>query len=147
MAFKKYRYYIGIDAGVNTGYALWDSLEQRFMMIESMKIHTAILNIYQLEIEYLQQTMIRIEDARLRKWIPRERDARQVMGRAKGAGSVMRDASVWEDYLTDIGANFQMVAPKFNKTKTTADYFKKLTKWEHKTNEHERDAALLVFGM
>ena len=31
--------------------------------------------------------------------------------------------------LKDIGVDFEMVAPKNNKTKTTASYFKQLTGW------------------
>lgn len=44
------------------------------------------------------------------------------------------------------GIPFELVAPKNNKTKVSADYFKKLTGWEGRTNEHERDCAMLVFG-
>lgn len=139
--FKKYRYYIGIDSGTTTGYAIWDSKERKLLLVDSMKIHIAMANIQMLEREYLDQTLIRVEDARQRTWFGNS-------GREKlqGAGSVKRDAVIWEDFLTDLKANFQMVAPKNNKTKVDAELFKKLTKWPHKTNEHARDAAMLVFN-
>lgn len=141
MKFKKYRYYIGIDSGTSTGYAIWDSKEKRFLLVDCLKIHIAMANIQMLEREYLDQTLIRVEDARLRTWFGNS-------GREKlqGAGSVKRDAVIWEDFLTDLKANFQMVAPKNNKTKVDAALFKKLTGWQHKTNEHARDAAMLVFN-
>ena len=139
---NKYRYYIGIDSGTKTGYAMWDSKEKRFLMIESMKIHVAMENIRMLEREYLDQLFIRVEDARKRTWFGNAGGEK-----LQGAGSVKRDATIWEDFLMDIGANFQMVAPKNNKTKLDAENFKKITKWEFPTNEHGRDAAMLVFGM
>lgn len=138
---RKFRYYIGIDSGTTTGYSIWDSKERRLLLVDSMKIHVAMANIQMLEREYLDQTLIRVEDARLRTWFGNS-------GREKlqGAGSVKRDAVIWEEFLTDLKANFQMVAPKNNKTKVDAELFKKLTGWQHKTNEHARDAAMLVFN-
>lgn len=117
--FKKYRYYIGIDSGTSTGYAIWDSKERILLLVDSMKIHIAMANIQMLEREYLDQTLIRVEDARQRKWFGNS-------GREKlqGAGSVKRDAVIWEDFLTDLKANFQMVAPKNNKTKVDAQLLK-----------------------
>ena len=64
----------------------------------------------------------------------------------QGVGSVKRDASIWEDYLTDLGIEFEMVAPKRNVTKLSQDRFKAMTGWKNRTNEHGRDAAMLVFG-
>lgn len=46
----------------------------------------------------------------------------------------------------DVGIAFEMVAPKNNKTKVTHEYFTKLTGWGKPTNEHSRDAAMLVYG-
>ena len=72
--------------------------------------------------------------------------------RLQGVGSVKRDASVWEDFLTDLvkefGSilDFQMVAPKNNKTKLSSNQFNTYTNWNRRTNEHGRDAAMLVFG-
>ena len=36
--------------------------------------------------------------------------------------------------------------PKRNITKMSQEYFKQLTGWKKQTNEHSRDAAMLVFG-
>lgn len=38
-----------------------------------------------------------------------------------------------------------MIHPAANATKTKADVFKKRTGWVERTNEHARDAAMLVF--
>lgn len=142
MIRKIYKYYIGIDTGTNTGFAVWNKSERRLVLAESLMIHQAMK-----KVEGLQHVpggiFVRVEDARLRKWIPKER-SREVL---QGVGSVKRDAQIWEDFLQDNGIPFEMVAPKNNKTKTTAHYFKKLTGWPSVTNEHSRDAAMLIFGI
>ena len=66
--------------------------------------------------------------------------------RLQGVGSVKRDASIWEGFLSDLGVWFEMVAPKRNVTKISHESFVNITKWKGRTNEHKRDAAMLVFG-
>lgn len=135
------RYIIGIDPGVNTGFALWDRRERVYIQLSCVKIHEAMHTIQSLEPEYLSQTLVRVEDARKRKWFGRS-------GREKlqGAGSVKRDAVIWEDFLTSLKIPFEMVAPKNNATKLTADRFAIISKWKGRTNEHMRDAGMLCYG-
>lgn len=140
MKVKNYRYWIGIDSGTETGYSLWDSHEKRFLMIQSMPIHIAMLNIFQLEREYLDQLFIRVEDARKRggKGDPKQ---------AQGVGAVKAHAKIWEEFLTYMKANFEMIAPRKGLTKMESENFKILTGWKERTDSHGRDAALIVFGM
>lgn len=128
---------IGIDTGVNTGVAIWNITAQKFEFIGSMAIHKAMEMVLD-----VQPYFVRVEDARLRKFIPKG-SGRE---RLQNVGSVKRDAKVWEDFLTDKNIPFQMVAPKDNKTKLDARTFQAYTKWTKPTNEHSRDAACLVFG-
>lgn len=136
---KKYRFYIGIDPGVQTGISLWDRNEKKLGIVSSMKIHEAMKVV---ELWNLDIVKVRVEDARQRKWFGKS--SREVL---QGAGSIKRDCKIWEDFLTDLGIDFEMVAPKNNKTKLTAEAFKKITGYGQKTNEHARDAASLVFGL
>ena len=135
---KKYKYIIGIDSGTNTGFAIWDTKDKRFDRLETVKVHAAILQIAALDKEQLSDTLIRVEDARLRKWF-----GNSGKEKLQGAGSIKRDAVIWEDFLKDINANYQMVAPKNNLTKLTEVSFKNLTKWAGETNYHSRDAGML----
>ncbi|MBD8008286.1 hypothetical protein [Acinetobacter pecorum] len=80
-----------------------------------------------------------IEDARKRTWFTGGKE------KAQGVGSVKRDAQIWEDWCIEQEFNYIMVHPKANATKTKADLFKKITGWTGRTNEHARDAAMLVF--
>ena len=140
MKRKEYEFIIGIDTGVNTGVAIWRPKYKDFIKIESVQIHKAIFDIK--EWSMFHNILVRIEDARLRKWIPKGR-GREVL---QGVGSVKRDAKILEDLCKDLGIDYELVAPKKNRTKLTSDAFKSLTGWEKQTNEHSRDAGMLVFN-
>lgn len=83
---------------------------------------------------------IYIEDARQRKWVTGGCEKLQ------GVGSVKRDCQRWQEFCEYHGIDFELVAPKNNRTKTTASEFKRITGWQQRTNEHGRDAAMLIFG-
>lgn len=140
----KYDYYIGIDTGVNTGFAVWNSRDRKFWYIETMMIHKALEMVANWSKTY--SLFIRIEDARKRKYIPWQKDEKRERGRREGAGSVKRDAKIWEDFCIEKNIPFEMVAPKNNKTKINADAFRKMTGFKGRTNEHMRDSAMLVYG-
>ena len=145
-----YDYAVGIDTGVHTGYAEWDCRKKEFIYIKTIKLHQALLRLNDKIKAWRRegkQYIIRIEDARQRKWIndkyTKEGTKRNIQ---QGAGSVKRDAKIWEEFLTDINANFEMVAPKNNTTKLSQAAFKGLTKYSGTTSEHARDAAMMVYG-
>ncbi|HLX92058.1 MAG TPA: hypothetical protein VKR32_10270 [Puia sp.] len=139
---NKYEFLIGIDCGVNTGMAAWERSSKRFAFINTMMIHEALLSVKILaSSDYQGKIFIRVEDARKRKWFGDS--GREQL---QGAGSVKRDAKIWEDFLTDLKIPFEMVEPKNNKTKLTAPLFAKMTGYQERTSEHGRDAAMLVYG-
>lgn len=140
--------YIGIDTGVNTGVAVWDNRQRTFLYIGMMKIHQAmemVKDYQKTASEAGTKLIVRVEDPRQRTWyepMTREEERKKL----QGVGSVKRDATIWEDFLHDLGVSFQMVKPSPGMTKHTAERFKALTGWKGRTNEHDRDAAMLVFG-
>lgn len=142
-----YKFYIGIDPGTKTGICIYSKEDKQIRRLDCIKIHEAMETVKFWHAAWPGKVFVRFEDARLRKWIPMQKTETAERGRREGAGSVKRDCSIWEDYLKSIGVAFEMVAPKNNKTKVTADYFQKLTGWKGRTNEHERDSAMLVIGM
>ena len=140
--------YIGIDTGVHTGYAVYDSRIQQLTAVGTDKIHNVmqlVSGLNDVSKEKGDNIRVRVEDARKRTWYGFH-TAKQDRARLQGAGSVKRDAQIWEDFLTDLCVDFEMVAPKNNATKLTAESFRQLTGWAGKTNEHGRDAAMLVYG-
>jgi len=139
---KIFRYWIGIDTGVKTGFAVWDKVDKTLDAVETVQIHKAIEDVRRYVEDHPGTVFVRVEDARLRKWLPKTVGKEQL----QGAGSIKRDATIWEGFLKSIDADFEMVAPKNNKTKLSPEYFKKLTGWKKLTSNHGRDAAMLVFG-
>ena len=138
----KYKYVIGIDPGVNTGFAFWNKQDKKFVSLGTHSILTAIDNVKILyEKSIASNILVRVEDARKRTWF-----GNTGKERLKGAGSVERDCKIWEDFLTDLGIDFEMVHPKNNKTKLSAEVFKKVTGYEGGTSQHSRDAAMLCVG-
>ncbi len=127
--------YIGIDPGTNTGVAIWDSAQQKLLQVTSMKILEAMNLIRQ-----HSDVIVCIEDARQRTWFGNK--GREVL---QGAGSIKRDCQVWDDFLNDNEIVHIWVAPKDNRTKLSSAQFKAYTGYTGKTNEHGRDAAMLVF--
>lgn len=138
---QKYTIAIGIDSGVSTGFAIWNKEKKRFDELKTVKIHDAMFRIKDMY-DKGYSMIVRVEDARLRKWFGNA-------GREKlqGAGSVKRDASVWEDFLTEYSIPHEMVAPKNNKTKLDATTFKKITGYVGQTSQHARDAGFLVYNL
>lgn len=140
--------YIGIDTGVHTGYAVYDSNEKALLAVGCDMIHRAMQIVNGLSMKAYREggkIHVRVEDARKRTWFGYH-TAKEDRARLQGAGSVKRDCQIWEDYLTDLRIPFEMVAPKNNATKLTAEQFRQITGYEGKTNEHGRDAAMLVYG-
>jgi hypothetical protein len=136
--------FIGIDVGAHTGVAVWDG--KTFGVVESMPLHRALDFVHQYAIASTDSVTVVFEDARQRTWFPKMTAAKD-RARLQGAGSVKRDSTIWEDALTDWGIPFVKKAPKDNMTKLPAETFAKITGWTKRTNEHGRDAAMLVYGM
>jgi hypothetical protein len=134
--------FIGIDTGTHTGVAVWDSDEKKFLEIKTLMLHQALnLVTTMCQIWHKENVMVLFEDARQRKWFGAKSDAKM-----QGAGSVKRDASIWEEFCSDNQIAFRALPPVKGATKLDPDYFKALTGWTGKTSEHARDAAMIVFG-
>ena len=138
---------IGLDPGVNTGYAVWDRKQGRFLRVESMPIHEAMDAVRATHAAGLLHS-VDFEDARLRTWFGKAdaREARSGAGIREGVGSVKRDCGIWAEFLTALGVTFRPRKPTAGSTKWTAEQFAKVAKWPHRTNVHGRDAALLILG-
>ena len=135
---------IGIDTGVHTGFAVYDTDLKALIYVKEYPIHRAMDLVKRL-FDDGSDIKVRFEDARKRTWFGYH-TAKEDRARLQGAGSVKRDCQIWEDYLTDLRIPFEMVAPKNNATKLTAEQFRRITGYDGKTNEHGRDAAMLVYG-
>lgn len=143
---------IGIDCGKHTGMAVWNSTQRKFTFIDTVLIHQAMEMVLDLSKAY--SVLVVFEDARqrrwyghfdkkLRRWVNSPEDDASVL---QGAGSVKRDATIWEDFLLDHGISHVAAPPVKGGTKWDAKVFRRITGWQGRTSEHSRDAAILVFG-
>jgi len=137
---KKQVIIIGIDPGTITGIAVWDILPQEFAWITSEPIHIALVIILEYHKIYGNDMLVRWEDARKRKWFGKNSTAK-----IQGAGSIKRDCRIWEAFFADYKINNEPLDPKNLMTKLDEKAFRKITKWDKRTNEHSRDAAMMVF--
>lgn len=136
---------VGIDCGVKTGFAVANN--GVLNRVDALTITKAMDEVKALHAQH-PDLVVRIEDARKRTWYGRI-DAEQEKygaGVREGMGSVKRDCSIWEQFCIEQGIKFELVHPAANITKTKSDYFKRITGWAGRTNEHGRDAAMLVHG-
>lgn len=131
---------IGIDVGVFTGFAR--SYNGELCDVKSCTTVEAQSEL----LEYCKNrrepgnVIVYVEDARLRKWVTGGREKLQ------GAGAIKIQCKLWEEWLTYHEFEFVLVAPKDNITKLSAEKFKQITGWDARTNQHGRDAAMLIFG-
>lgn len=132
--------YIGIDPGTITGLASWYPEIKLLTLISGtlIEVSETVKHVLPDTNNYL----IRIEDARLRKWFGKQSSAK-----LQGAGSIKRDCAIWEEICKYHNWNYEMVHPIKGGTKWDANKFKKATGYQEQTNEHKRDAGLLVWGL
>lgn len=132
---------VGIDPGVTTGVATWCPQSRRLIGVQSMGAIKAMEQVLQM---HRDGELLRVvfEDARLRQWFgSKGREALQ------GAGSIKRDCSMWQEFLELHSIPHKAVSPQGKGKKFDAAMFERLTGWRERTNEHARDAAMLVFGV
>ena len=132
---------IGIDPGVKTGIAV--AVDGKLQSVASATITAAMQMVLAVKD---QGPMVYIEDARKRSWFGKMDAEVAKYGAAvrEGAGSVKRDCGIWEQFCIEQKIAYQLVHPAANATKLDAETFNRITGWRAKTNEHGRDAAMLV---
>lgn len=130
---------IGIDPGVITGIGYFNN--QGGKSCFSTKIHRAMDWVKEQHKNY-DKIFIRVEDARQRKWF-----GSNSYSKSQGAGSIKRDCKIWEDFLIDNNIPHEMIHPVKGGTKIDAKLFTSITKIQTRTNEHARDAYMLIHGI
>jgi hypothetical protein len=142
---------VGIDPGTETGFATWDPIGWKLGIVTSVPIHRALESVADLNATHAPGSLlVMFEDCRmLRMRGGRMEREEQKYGSAiqQGVGSVKRDCSIWEDFLRDKGIAYRAKMPTRESLKWNAEKFERITGWPHRTNNHARDAAVVVFGM
>lgn len=132
---------IGIDPGKYTGVCVYDKTSKKIVRLSSESILRAVEIVREMNDASNGNMKVFVEDARKRRWFG-DRSNHKL----QGAGSIKRDCAIWEDFLRDLKVEYEMIAPQKGLTKLTAETFREITKWAGSTNEHNRDAAMIVWG-
>lgn len=133
---------IGVDPGTNTGLGVWDTVDRKFLNVESANILEAIRRV-----RMWRPDLVIFEDARKRGRFDKMDAEQKKYGAAvrEGAGSVKRDCAIWEEFLEEAQIPYQAKAPR--STKKDAAELAFLYGWTKRSNEHARDAAFIVAGL
>jgi hypothetical protein len=147
LTIRKYSIVVGIDPGTHTGMTAYDCEKKEYLFCETLSIHNAIFRLQEMANGlYFQKGMLIIVE-----------DSRHISGSAEkklGAGSIRRDCSIWEDFLTDLlkkcgkDINFLFIRPSKNiYLKMDPDKWRVFSKYSAPKlpSEHARDSATYLF--
>lgn len=135
-------YIIGIDPGMNNGYAVWNPKTKQLERVCSLPLHKLFSEIEQLNKIFTLK--VRIENPNT--WIP-FKGTKQDNSRLQGAGSVKQTYRHIIEFLEDQKIEYTTVKLQGTMKKMSSEEFKRLTGWNKVTNSHGRDSAMLVFGI
>jgi hypothetical protein len=138
--------HIGIDPGVNTGYAVWDSAERAIISMRTTSFWDVVDELYRLDASSVN-FHVHIEDPNGNKPVFGKKSASSPATMQKigqNVGSNKREASLLITLCQRNSWVYTAHVPK--KSKVKADEFKRLTGISERTSQHVRDAVLLVIG-
>lgn len=143
--YHHFRYLVGVDPGTHVGLSLWDRQEKKLFVVATMGIIDAQTWFRMiLQEEAGKSLFVRMEDARTWKTYKTGDNRKE---RWQGAGSIRRDTKIWIEFFKVYAIPYELVPLGGKKTKMNAELFQKVTGWKERTNNHERDSALLVFNL
>jgi hypothetical protein len=129
---------IGIDPGKTTGFAYCEAGELKLV------ISTDFWGCIQLIDDCADATVVVELPNTKHVWHNGATSKRSVQRTGVNVGSCIREAELIVEYLNKKGREYITQKPK---GKVNAEMFKRITGWKGPTNQHSRDAALLVHGL
>ena len=132
---------IGLDPGANTGVAIYN--DGKLDSLETIEPHRIEWHLSQFQFEPL---FIAFEDSRLQShvWVPS-----QSKGVAANIARKIGMVDAWCYMIERLCENYDIaymrISPKAKGEKLNAEDFKRITGWNEKSNQHERDAAMVAW--
>jgi hypothetical protein len=138
------RYLIGIDPGIVNGFALYDRTSKTLWSVSSLKLH-------ELFAELSKELKSGITYSPFHVFIEDPHTWHNFSGmadysRLQGAGAVKQTYKHIIEFLEANSIPYTPTKLQGNMKKLKAEQFKQITGWDKPTNEHGRDAAMIVFG-
>ena len=145
----KKRYAIGIDPGVQTGFA-WYDRQQKEMVEFNTANFWEVYHRFASETAWRFECIVVIEVPNSKRPMYRRIDNNSDVGRIREnmsakIGSNRREAELLADGLEQLGYEVRRVTP--SRTKLNAEQFARRTGIKTRTSQHVRDAVMLVYGL
>lgn len=153
-AANRYRYIIGCDPGVSCGIAIYDTMERKFLLVDTTDFWGAIDAARAYE---PNEVLIVVEVAHhaptFRHLKAKGQNVHMLSKIARNVGQVTREAQLLAEGLRRLGYKVIEKAPFGKKKGADGKYsaeadrreFEQLTGWTGRTSQHARDAARLAF--
>lgn len=143
----KFYAYIGIDPGATTGFALWLPNE-KLLKLQSFDFWDTVYELNNYFTLYEQRLLVVIEAAWKIKTSYRRHDdespQRGMLKINRNVGSANREAELLAQYVKRNQVQILEITP--NARKIGCVQFRQLTGYTGQTNQHTRDAGMLVWG-
>ena len=143
----KKRHFVGIDSGKTTGVASWDTKEKKFTRLWSGTIWQAVAYLHPAMSPTNTKIIIELPGRFVYgKHTKRKLSQKVFINMATKFGGTRREAEILRDWLKELGYEVETRQPTGRKL--THDVFCGITGWNPNkpTNQHKRDAAMLVWG-
>ena len=129
---------VGVDPGANTGIAWY--VDGTLQKIESEASLQALF--FHLHIGI---GLVVFEDSRLQTTFLRQANARAMLKIARNVGEIDAYCKLIESECNRLSIKCIGISPKNKGAKLNSEDFMRLTGWTRKTNQHERDAAMVAY--
>lgn len=132
---------IGIDPGVNMGWALYSGGK-----LVTLKTIEPFNFEHNLDLYIEEPVFIAFEDSRLQShvWLPSQSKG-VAANIARKVGMVDAWCYMIERVCETYDVAYMRISPKAKGEKLNAEDFKRITGWKGKSNQHERDAAMVAW--
>lgn len=132
---------VGIDPGVNTGIAVYEDGD--LISLQTIEPYQIEWHLSQYQFEPL---FVAFEDSRLQShvWLPSHSKG-VAANIARKVGMVDAWCYLIERVCEKYNIAYIRISPKTKGGKIDAELFKKVTRWNKRSNQHERDAAMVAW--
>lgn len=136
----KERIYIGIDPGIVSGFAIWQPKSKVLENVDSFKLHQLFSKLETLNAKFDMRVFVENPNT----WI-QFRGTKPNASQQQGAGGVKQTYKHIIEFLADNKIDYTPTKLQGNMKKVKSGLFKKITGYQGATNEHGRDAAMIIF--
>jgi len=137
---------IGIDPGVNTGFAVWNTVNKEFDELMTVDVFDCMKELQLWQGLTRNSLRVYIENPNLNRptFVRKGQSIRAMQKISQNVGSNKRDAQLLIDFCKKQGIDCQPVRPV--RKKLCHSDFVRITKYQKRVSQHARDAAMLVWG-